>query len=30
MADNENERLSIGLVRTAVKTEIWVMENYIN
>jgi hypothetical protein len=30
MADNENERPSTGLVRMAVKTEIWVMENYMN
>jgi hypothetical protein len=30
MADNENERLSAGPVRTAVKTEIRAMENYMN
>jgi hypothetical protein len=30
MADNENERPSTGLVRMAVETEIWVMENYMN
>lgn len=30
MADNENERLSAGLVRKAVETEIRAMENYIN
>jgi hypothetical protein len=30
MADNENERPSIGLVRKAVKTKIQAMENYTN
>jgi hypothetical protein len=30
MADNENERPSAGLVRTAVETEIRAMENYTN
>jgi hypothetical protein len=30
MADNENERPSVGLVRMAVKTEIRAMENYTN
>jgi hypothetical protein len=30
MADNENKRPSTGLVRMAVKTEIWVIENYMN
>jgi hypothetical protein len=30
MADNENERPSAGPVRTAVETEIQVMENYTN
>jgi hypothetical protein len=30
MADNENERPSVGLVRKAVKTEIQVIENYTN
>jgi hypothetical protein len=30
MADNENERPSTGPVRTAVETEIWAMENYMN
>jgi hypothetical protein len=30
MVDNENKRPSTGLVRTAVKMEIWAIENYIN
>jgi hypothetical protein len=29
MAENDNERISAGLIRVAVETEIWTMEGHI-